>query len=167
MAVHGDLLRSVSIFGALSDETLEFLGDRLNPVTVRAGEAFFSEGEIGDAVYVLEEGRADVVKSRDGRSMVLASLKPGACFGEVALVAISPRNASVRAVTDCRALRLLNRVLLELYEHDLEQFTLVQMNLGREIARRLNETSELLFEHSLVEAERDARVAGVVGRALK
>ena len=40
------------------------------------------------------------------------------------------------------------------------------LNFGREIARRLNETSQLLFEHSLVEAERDARVAGRLGRAL-
>ncbi len=167
MAAPGEVLRNVAIFGALSDATLDFLDERLEAVEVAAGEAFFSQGEMGDAVYVLVEGRAEVEKEREGRSLVLASFEPGACFGEIALVAICPRSATVRAAIDCRAVRLANRVLYELHGRDLEQFTLIQMNLGREIARRLNETSDLLFEHSLVEAERDARIAGLLGNALK
>ena len=35
--------------------------------------------------------------------------------------------------------------MLELYQHDLEQFTLLQMNLGREVSRRLREADERLF----------------------
>jgi CRP-like cAMP-binding protein len=136
-------------------------------VYVPAGDAFFLEGEMGDAVYVLEEGRAEVVKSRGDRSLVLASLERGVCFGEIALVAICPRTASVRAAIDCRAARLANGVLLELYRRDLEQFTILQMNLGREIARRLTDASAVLFEHSLVESERDERVSGLLGNALK
>ncbi len=167
MAAPGQVLRNVSIFGALSDETLEFLHHRLEWTTVAAGDVFFSEGDMGDAVYVLEEGRAEVAKSREGQRMVLAALDPGACFGEMALVAISPRSAEVRAITECTAARLSNRALYELHGRDLEQFTLLQMNLGREIARRLTETSDLLFEHSLVEAERDARIATLLGNALK
>ncbi|MDG2304829.1 MAG: cyclic nucleotide-binding domain-containing protein [Candidatus Binatia bacterium] len=167
MAAPGEVLRNLAIFGALSDETLEFLYDRLETVTVAAGESFFVEGETGDSVYVLEDGCADVVKSREGRTIALATLEPGACFGEIALVAICPRSATVNAVTACRAVRLENRVLFELHGRDLEQFTLVQMNLAREIARRLNETSELLFEHLLVEAKQDTRVAGLLGNALK
>lgn len=167
MGAPGEVLRNISIFGALSDETLEFLQDRLESVSIPAGDAFFLEGDMGDAVYVLEEGRAEVEKSRGGKTAVLATVEPGGCFGEIALVAICPRSATVRAVTDCTAARLANRVLYELHGRDLEQFTLIQMNLGREIARRLNETSELLFEHSLVEAESDGEVAGKLGQALK
>ncbi len=167
MAAPGEVLRNVAIFGALSDETLAFLNDRLEHVFVPAGELFFEEGEMGEAVYVLESGRAEVEKCREGRRIVLASLEAGACFGEIALVAICPRSASVRAVEDCRAARLANGVLFELHGRDLEQFTLLQMNLGREIARRLNDTSELLFQHMLVEAERDALISGRLGHALK
>ena len=166
MEAPGEVLRNVAIFGALSDETLAFFADRLEPVHVVAGEVFFAEGDMGDAVYVLQEGRAAVEKSREGKKAALVTLAPGACFGEIALVAICPRTATVRAITDCTAARLANGVLYELHGRDLEQFTLLQMNFGREIARRLNETSQLLFEHSLVEAERDARVAGRLGRAL-
>lgn len=167
MEAPGEILRNVAIFGGLSDETLEFLHERLQRVAARAGQTFFRQGEMGGAVYVLEEGRVEVVRSRDEKSVVLASFEPGACFGEIALVAICPRSATVRAVTDCCAVRLEHKALLELYQRDLEQFTLVQMNLGREIARRLNETSEMLFEHTLALAERDAKVAGLLAFALK
>jgi len=167
MAAPGEILRGVAIFGALSDSALEFLQERLEEVTVAAGGVFFEEGEMESAVYVLEEGRAEVVKSRGGRSVVLASFEPGACFGEVALVAICTRSATVRAVTDCRAVRLDNEVILELHRRDPEQFTLLQMNLGREVARRLNETTELLFECLLGGAGDHGRIAGLLGRTLE
>lgn len=140
------VLRRLSIFGALSTSALEFLSEQLESVHVAAGGTFFVEGELGDSVYVLEEGRAEVVKSGASQDLVLATLEPGACFGEIALLAICPRTATVRALSDCHALRLFNRVLFKLYERDLEQFTLVQMNLGREVARRLSDLDELVCE---------------------
>jgi CRP-like cAMP-binding protein len=51
----------------------------------------------------------------------------------------------VRAEEDCRALELGADDLLALFERDPEQFTLVQMNIGREVCRRLRATDELLF----------------------
>ena len=50
-----------------------------------------------------------------------------------------------RANGDCRALLLDSEGLLQLCEHDLEQFTLIQMNLGREVSRRLRDADEELF----------------------
>ncbi len=168
MAAASDLLAGIAIFGGLSRETLAFLHERLEPVTARAGEFFFHEKELGDCVFVLEEGRAEVVKTRGGRNCVLATFEPGACFGEMALLAISPRSASVRATTDCRAVRLRNAALYELYRRDLEQFTLLQMNLGREVARRLNETTDLLLERQFEHGDADDEPAARrLGGALK
>lgn len=163
-------LSSVPIFGALSAATMDFLRARADVATVARGGRFFSEGELGDCLYVLEEGRVAIERSRDGFSALLAELKPGDCFGEMALVAITPRCASARALADCRALRLPNRALLELAREDLEQFALLQMNLGREIARRLRIADDLLFEHLRREREAgrdDAALAARFGDALK
>jgi CRP-like cAMP-binding protein len=143
-----DVLRNLSIFGALARETIVFLRDRCEEVTVAAGEDFFVQGEMGDSVFVLRKGRVAVLRTLDDECMVLAELDSGFCFGEMALVAISPRNATVRALEDCTALRLRNLSLLDLYEHDLEQFTLVQMNLGREVARRLAVADQSLFDYA-------------------
>lgn len=146
MSTRLDALRSISIFGGLADQALGFLDGHLEPVEVAAGEAFFVQGDLGDCLFVLVEGRAEVVKSRDGRSLVLATLGPSGCFGEIALIGICPRTATVRAVTDCRALRLSSRVLLQMYRGHPQAFTLVQMNLGREIARRLSALDDVVFE---------------------
>ena len=152
---------SVPVFGALAPATIDFLRARAATVTVAAGELFFSQGDLGDCLFVLEEGRVAIERSRDGFSACLAELRSGDCFGEMALVAIMPRSASARALEDCRALRLPNRALLDLSHEDLEQFTLLQMNLGREIARRLRIADDLLIEHL-----RRERAAGRDGAAL-
>lgn len=146
MSTRLDALRTISIFGGVADQALDFLDGHLQPIEVAAGETFFAQGDLGDSLFVLVEGRAEVVKSRDGRSLVLATLGPGDCFGEIALIGICPRTATVRAVTDCRALRLSSRVLLQLYREQPQAFTLVQMNLGREIARRLSALDDVVFE---------------------
>ena len=56
-----------------------------------------------------------------------------------------PRSASVRADADCNALELVPATLHELFARDIEQFALIQMNIGREVCRRLRETDEMLF----------------------
>ena len=70
----------------------------------------------------------------------------------MALLDLSPRSASVRADEDCSAIRITPDNLLRLFEHDAEQFALIQMNIGREISRRLRITDELLFRARMGEA---------------
>lgn len=142
-----EVLRNIPIFGGIDDLTLHFLLSRADTVSVGESETFFSEGDIGTAFFVLLEGRVAVLKGARA-PLKLSELGEGDCFGEMALLAVAPRSATVRAVTPCVALRLDNRALLELYQRDLEQFTMVQMNLGREVARRLRIANELLFERS-------------------
>jgi CRP-like cAMP-binding protein len=67
-----------------------------------------------------------------------------------------PRSASLRAVADCSAIELTPADLHRLYERDLEQFTLVQMNIGREVCRRLRSTDELLFRARMGEVPDDS-----------
>jgi CRP-like cAMP-binding protein len=137
------------IFGGLDREAVAFLVERAQTVERSTGALFFAEGDIGDSLHVLELGRVAVVKRRGDVVLKLAELGEGDCFGEMALLAIAPRSAAVRAETPCRAMRISTQVLLDLYRFDLEQFTMVQMNLGREVARRLTLANELLFTHAM------------------
>ena len=59
---------------------------------------------------------------------------------------LSPRSASVRAVEDCTAIRISAANLYKLYEQDPKQFALIQMNMGREVSRRLREADDRLFK---------------------
>lgn len=144
-----ELLQNMPIFGALSDETLAFLVDQARLRRVAAGDWFFREGDPASALYVLERGRVEIVKTWQGSERRLNTLGPGDCFGEMALLDLGPRSASVRAVDDCIAIELDVADMYRLYEHDVRQFALVQMNLAREVCRRLRRTDELLFSASL------------------
>jgi NADH:ubiquinone reductase (H+-translocating) len=63
------------------------------------GETVFHQGDLGDFVYVIQEGECDVLRTIDGQEQKLAELKAGDYFGEMAVLADSSRNATVRART--------------------------------------------------------------------
>ncbi len=140
-----EMLQRMPIFGAISDAALQFLLDRAGHREVARHQAFFREGEPGDRMFVLETGRARVVKGWHGNEVPLHSLGPGDCFGEMALMDLYPRSASVIADADCTAIELTPDALAQLFEHDAEQFALIQMNIGREVCRRLRAADEELF----------------------
>lgn len=71
--------------------------------TVAAGNLIFEAGQPGDCAYLIEVGQVDILGD-DGH--VLARIGEGELFGEIALLDSLPRTASVRAVTDCRLVRI-------------------------------------------------------------
>ena len=140
-----ELLQRMPIFGALREDSLLVLLQHARVVEVQAGDYFFRENDRADSMFVLQTGRVAVIKGWRGRDFVLHSLVAGDCFGEMALMDMFPRSASVRAEEDCRAVEIGPDGLLRLFERDVEQFALIQMNIGREVCRRLRATDELLF----------------------
>lgn len=147
-----ELLQQMPIFGAIREDALEYLLEPATSVFMQAGQYFFREGDTAQSMYVLEAGRVAVTKRWEGREMLLRHFESGDCFGEMGLVDLFPRSASVQAVEDCTAIELTSAHLLRLFEKDLEQFALIQMNLAREMSRRLRMTDELLFRTRMGEA---------------
>ena len=147
-----ELLQRMPIFGAIRDDALLFLLAQAREVSVAAGAYFFRESDPAQSMFVLESGSVAVFKSWQGRDFVLKSLDAGDCFGEMALMDLCPRSASVRAETDCVAIELGTGDLLRLFERDAEQFALIQMNMGREVCRRLRATDGMLFRARMGEA---------------
>jgi CRP/FNR family cyclic AMP-dependent transcriptional regulator len=145
MQLQPGLVHDVAIFGGLSEETLTFLLQRSARVEVPQGQAFLREGELGTSFFVLEQGTVRVTKVADSETFLLCEFGPGAAFGEMSLLAVRPRSATITAIDDCVAVEISNSALLELYEADVRAFAMLVMNLGREVARRLWETNERLF----------------------
>jgi CRP/FNR family cyclic AMP-dependent transcriptional regulator len=152
------LLQRMPIFGAIKAQTLEvFLRYAVN-VRMPAGDFFFREGDAADAMFVLERGRVSVVKRWKDRDYPLGDLGAGDCFGEMALIDLFPRSASVVALEKCSAIRLTTADLYRVYETDVEQFALIQMNIARELSRRLRIADERLFRFHLEAAVRDEKL---------
>ncbi len=133
------------VFGGIREDILKFLLDRVVIRHVEAGQGIFRENDDATAMFVLERGKVVVSKHWNGEEHRIKYLEQGDCFGEMALLDMHPRSASVTAVDDCELIELSRAVLLELCEHDLEQFTLIQMNIGREMSRRLRVADDQLF----------------------
>ncbi|MDR0998737.1 MAG: cyclic nucleotide-binding domain-containing protein [Treponema sp.] len=69
----------------------------------------FSEGETGDELYIIQKGSVKIVKIMDDKEMLLAVLRIGDIFGEMAVLESKPRAASAIAYEDCQILAI-NRV---------------------------------------------------------
>ena len=103
-----DLLRRVSIFSPLAQHVVEHLAGHLIPCPLPAGGVVMSEGEAGDRVYVLSQGRVGVDKG----GVRVAELGPGDYFGEIALLRDVPRTATVIALDEVDLLALERDVFL-------------------------------------------------------
>lgn len=143
------LLQSMPIFGAVQSDVLQKLLQHCNHLTVEKGQHFFLEGDLAQSMFVLEKGHVVVYRKWDGLLYKLRELQAGDCFGEMALMDCKPRSASVQAVENCQAIEIGASQLSGLYEHFPEQYVLIQMNMGREVCRRLREADERLFEKTV------------------
>ncbi len=138
------ILASMPVFGAVPADALEFLLRRAERIEVPSGGYFFREGDPGETMYVLRRGRVKLTRGSDGRSEHLGHLGPGGCFGEMALLDLYPRSASVEAIEDSAALGISHGLLYELYGQAPEPFTIIIMNLARELSRRLRDADQRL-----------------------
>lgn len=141
-----ELLRKMAAFGGLKNESLELILQQSNDRVVVKGEYFFHEDDPGDSLFVLESGSVLVQRIWQGDRIELGRLTAGDCFGEMSLIDFQKRSASVIATTECSAVEISNRVLRSLHQHDLEQYAIIMMNLGREVSRRLRRTDDRLFQ---------------------
>jgi CRP/FNR family transcriptional regulator, cyclic AMP receptor protein len=166
MATRIELLQGMPIFGAIREDVLQSLVEQASVVTVSAGGYFFREGDEARGMFVLEAGCAAVLKDWQGHKYKLNVFHRGDCFGEMALMDLMPRSASVKALEDCSAIELRPDHLMRLFEHDVEQFALIQMNMGREVCRRLRATDERLFAVEM-SAEPQTTIMEVVKKRLR
>jgi CRP/FNR family cyclic AMP-dependent transcriptional regulator len=150
-----ELLQRMPIFGGIRADVLQFLLGLCPVVSVPMNEFFFREHDQADTMFVVETGKVAVLKSCRGQEYVLSILKEGDCFGEMAVMDLGPRSASVRAVEDCTAIHISAANLYQVYEQDLKQFALIQMNMGREVCRRLREADSRLFRARMGMPEAD------------
>lgn len=107
-------------FQKLPPTNIHLLFQRLQPLDVKAGDRVIREGDAGDYFYVIVEGRC-VIEHQGARAtpLQLENFGPGDCFGEEALIAGLPRNASAVMRTDGRLMRLARTDFIELLNEPL------------------------------------------------
>ena len=140
------VLRRAPLFDALDEEDARALRRQMAEVKLSRGEHLFMEGDDGDSLYVVIDGKMKLTRAAaDGRESLWSVLGPGEMFGELSLFDPRPRTSSASAVTDATVAALghdaLRPWLLEQPE--------VSMHMLQALARRLRRandvTADLVF----------------------
>lgn len=140
-------LRDIGLFAAISPTALQHLAARLQVLELAPGDFVFRETEPGRDFFVLRNGEVEVLKrSHSGYDARVALLGAGDWFGEMSVVDISPRSASVRATAATTVLRISAADLDSLYRMDVKSYALVTLNIARELSRRLRVADALLAD---------------------
>ncbi len=133
-------------FGGISVEVVQLVLDLAQRYSIKKNEHFFYENDQAQSMFVLLSGTVNVYKTWQGHQHHITHMHQGDCFGEMAIVDHCRRSASVLALEDCEVIEIGLESFTAVYNLDLKQYTMLQMNIGREISRRLREANELLFQ---------------------
>jgi len=148
------VVQQAPLFSELSPEDARALVDSMEETQLPRGEVLFHEGDSGDRVYVVIEGKVKLGRhASDGRENLLAILGPGQMFGELSLFDPGPRSATVTAVTDSVLLGLSQERLLSW----LDGRPVVAHGLLAQLAGRLRRANDIVAD--LVFSDVPGRVA--------
>lgn len=106
VALRHAALQHVELFRALNPEELDQLAGHLIPAPFAKGDAMTQQGAAAHWLYIIVEGHADVMLTKDGETMKLSELGPGSVFGEMGLMTGEPRATTVIATSDVDCYRL-------------------------------------------------------------
>lgn len=111
--------------------------------TYEDGEILVRQGDEGDAMYVIQEGQAEILVERDGTQARVRIAGPGEIIGEMAVFERETRSATVRALGELRALTIDKRNFLrQIAEDPSVAFCLVE-SMSRRIRELSNQIAEL------------------------
>src|SRR5438876_12001824 len=149
-----DVIRSVPLFASLNVTAAEELRTLLSVRQVPDGTLLFREGDLGDAMYLIESGRVRIaITDDDEKEIVLAELAQGDFFGEMAIIDGKQRSAHAMVVEDAR-LSVLSRqdflrfirnnptVALEMLSATFSRLRRTDKMLQQRVSRNVNEEQD-------------------------
>jgi CRP-like cAMP-binding protein len=149
-----EVVRRAPLFTALDEAAAVSLRDSMDTVKIAKGSILFKEGDDGEHLYVIVNGKLKLgTSSGDGRENLLSILGPGEMFGELSLFDPGPRTSTATAVTDAKLLSLGHEKVIPW----LKQHPEVSLQLLTRLSQRLRRTNEAVGD--LVFSDVPGRVA--------
>ncbi len=109
-------------------------------VEVKEGEYVFREGDLGMEMFIIHEGKVEILNKMNDEEVAIAVLEKGDFFGEMSILEDMPRAASARALTAAKVLQINGSTFDQMLKDNPE----VAVRMMRKLSRRLRETDELL-----------------------
>jgi CRP-like cAMP-binding protein len=153
-----ETLQRVAILFTLSDNILRALARQMQPAFVPKGGDIVKQGETGDQMFIIEDGRAEVmVEESPGHSIIIAFLGAGDFFGEMALISEETRTATVRTIEDCKLLILDRKTLYQTLPADSDAI----IELTKLVDQRKENLPNLIARAKMVAPEQAATTVAV------
>jgi CRP-like cAMP-binding protein len=147
-ALNFDQLKRYSLFGGITDAAFARIRPLVHLEHYDEGDNVVSEGSINDRVFFICSGSVDVLKHLEGQGTEscrrITVMKTGDTFGEMELIDVQPCAATVRARESTVTLTLSSHDLYKVSKMDLKTYTLLILNLARELSRRLRTMDDLM-----------------------
>ncbi|XUM23737.1 Crp/Fnr family transcriptional regulator [Bradyrhizobium oligotrophicum S58] len=131
-------LLATPFFGGLPDASLDLLVSMLVTREFERGAVVVAEGEAGRSMFVVHSGTLEVSERLEtGAAIHMSRLEPGDFFGEMTLLDMQNRSATVVAEAPTVLYELTAQKLYAFYKADIHAYVIVLQNINRELCRRL------------------------------
>jgi CRP-like cAMP-binding protein len=131
-------LQKYSLFGGLLPAQIERILPLMEQESYEPGDDIIVEGTPNDKIRFILDGRVAVVK----KGIILSEFGEGDAFGEMEVLDVMPSAATIKALATTTVMSISNRTLREIYKVDVKTFSLIIMNLARDLSRRLRRMDE-------------------------
>lgn len=136
-SVSTDQLRSASIFGAISQQAIDFLVSEANLFTAQKGDYLFHYGDRGDSFFIIAKGSVDFYKHHEGHSRLTRTAEFGNELGFVSMIALHDRAGEAVAREDSLIIEITSDLFSKLHAQYSFDFGIISLNLSRDMARTL------------------------------
>jgi CRP-like cAMP-binding protein len=141
-----EALARCPLFANADERILSSIANRLRRRRFRRGEVIMHQGDPGDSLYVVASGAVKIVlPSTEGEEAIIATLRPGDFFGELALLDGAPRSATATSLEQSEMLVLPRAVFMELLDNLPGLRDALLASLARELRRLTGHVEELHF----------------------
>ena len=141
------ILSKISIFGGLNDKQLYKIFRILQRINYKNLDYIFRQGTAPTHIYIIIKGSVRMLHEIEGKNYQLFEFGPGNCIGEDSVIGIQPHTLSAVAIGEVELAVIPKKSLLDLYKTDRDIFTLLILNIARELSRRLRSTDDLLLHY--------------------
>ncbi len=141
-----DSLRRCALFAHVDESALRDIARSLRRRRFRRNEVIFHQGDPGDSLHILASGAVKIVlPSTEGDEAIIATLRPGDFFGELALLDGASRSATAVALESSETQVLPRQVFVGLLDRDLRLRDALLTGLAHELRRLTGQIEELYF----------------------
>ena len=134
-----ELLRKVPMFSKMESSKLKLLAFTSESLAFDDGESLCRAGDLADCAYVIMSGEVEILgETPDGAEVIFGVRGANELIGEMAVVTNSPRSASVRALGEVMAMRIMDEALLKLLSENPE----IALDVMRQLSERLADATE-------------------------